>query len=340
MPAMNLQERKDLLVQLGDFLASDDETWQETKRNATASNAWFIPEFIELSVNSIVQQFLADEELQKIIDEYELEENLAPKKIGIVMAGNIPLVGFHDMLCCFISGHYALIKPSSKDEVLVTFLVEKFKELNQESQPYFTISDRLKGCDAYIATGSNNSSHYFEYYFSKYPHIIRKNRTSVAILSGKETTGELEALADDVYQYFGLGCRNVTKVYVPRNFNFETLLNSFKKYNYLADYSKYKNNYDYNLAVHLLNKKHFMSNESLLLIEDNSLLSPIAQLHYEYYDDIDKLTASLGNSENIQCIVGKTSLPFGKAQQPGICNFADGVDIIKFLQSVTEVRNS
>jgi len=337
---MNLQERKDLLVQLGNFMASDDEAWQTAKRKAAAANGWFIPEFIDLSIYNIVEQFLGENELQKLIDDYGLEENPAPKKVGIVMAGNIPLVGFHDLLCTFITGHYAVVKPSSKDEVLITALVEKMKELNENSEPYLAISERLIGCNAYIATGSNNSSHYFEYYFAKYPHIIRKNRTSVAILSGDETDEELEALADDVYQYFGLGCRNVTKIYIPRNFNFERLLNIFKKYNYLADYSKYKNNYDYNLAVHLLNKKYFMSNESLLLVEDPTPFSPIAQLHYEYYDDLDKLKASLDNSENIQCLVGKTLLPFGKAQTPGICSFADGVDTIEFLQSLTEVRKS
>ena len=337
---MNLQERKDLLVQLGYFIASEDEGWQTAKRKAAAANGWFIPEFIELSVNNIVEQFLSEEELNKLIDTYDLDDNPAPKKIGIVMAGNIPLVGFHDLLCTFITGHYAVVKPSSKDEVLITFLINKMKELNQTSAFYLTISERLTGCDAYIATGSNHSSHYFEYYFAKYPHIIRKNRTSVAILTGNENDEEIEALADDVYQYFGLGCRNVTKVYVPPNFNFERLLNHFKKYNYLVDYSKYKNNYDYNLAVHLLNKKYFMSNESLLLVEETSPFSPIAQLHYEYYDDLDALKVSLDKSENIQCLVGKTLLPFGKAQQPGICNFADGVDTVRFLQSLTEVRKS
>src|SRR5215203_2585702 len=335
---MNLQERKNLLVQLGNFMASEEEAWQTAKRQAAATNGWFIPEFIDLSVKNIVDQFLGEEELQELIDKYRLDDNPAPKKLGIVMAGNIPLVGFHDLLCTFITGHYAVVKPSSKDEVLIKALVKKMKELNENSDPYLAISERLTGCDAYIATGSNNSSHYFEYYFAKYPHIIRKNRTSVAVLTGDETDEELEALADDVYQYFGLGCRNVTKIYVPRNFSFERLLNIFKKYNYLADYSKYKNNYDYNLAVHLLNKKYFMSNESLLLVEETSPFSPIAQLHYEYYDDLDKLRGSLDKSESIQCLVGKTLLPFGEAQKPGICSFADGVDTIKFLQSLTEVR--
>jgi len=250
------------------------------------------------------------------------------------MAGNIPLVGFHDLLCTFITGHYAVIKPSSKDEVLITFLIKKMKEWKEDAAPYFTIADRLKDCDAYIATGSNNSSGYFEYYFSKYPHIIRRNRTSVAILTGEESDDELEALADDVYLYFGLGCRNVTKIYVPKDYNFERLLTIFKKYNYLSNHNKYKNNYDYNLAIHLLNNTYYMSNESLLLIEETSPFSRISQLHYEYYDDIESVKNSLANDNSIQCVVGGKEIFFGKAQQPGICNFADGVDTIGFLNSL------
>jgi hypothetical protein len=335
---MNLQERKDLLVQLGRFMQTGDEGWQAAKRKATNENPWFLPQFIELSVNNICRQFLEEEKLQSLIDQYELGENLSPKKVGLVMAGNIPLVGFHDLLCTFITGHYAMIKPSSKDEALITFLVKKMIEWNNDSLPYFTIAFMLKNCDAYIATGSNNSSTYFEYYFAKYPHIIRRNRTSVAILTGEETADEREALADDVYQYFGLGCRNVTKIMVPKGYNFEPLLNSFKKYNYLFDYQKYKNNYDYNLAVHLLNRKYYMSSGSILLVEDGSPFSPIGQLHYEYYDNINEAKKSLAGNDAIQCIVGYEGLPFGGAQKPGICDFADGVDTIQFLKDIGEVR--
>jgi hypothetical protein len=217
---------------------------------------------------------------------------------------------------------------------LIRFLVKKMTAWKAEAAPYFTISVMLKGCDAYIATGSNNSSTYFEYYFAKYPHIIRKNRTSVAILTGKENAEELEALADDVYQYFGLGCRNVTKLFVPRDYNFEPLINSFKKYNYLFDYQKYKNNYDYNLAIHLLNSKYYMSSGSILLVEDPSPFSPISQLNYEFYDDLNKVKKSLEGNDAVQCVVGEEGLPFGGAQKPGICDFADGVDTIEFLKNL------
>jgi len=192
----------------------------------------------------------------------------------------------------------------------------------------------LKGCDAYIATGSNNSSRYFEYYFGKYPHIIRRNRTSVALLTGEETNDELEKLADDVYLYFGLGCRNVTKIYVPDKYDFVPLLSAFKKYDYLAGHNKYKNNYDYNLALHLLNKKYYMTNGSILLIEEPSVFSPISQLNYEFYDNKKELTASLQSRDDLQSIISKDLIPFGRGQYPALDNYADGVDTLEFLTSL------
>ncbi|MDB5208785.1 MAG: acyl-CoA reductase [Flavisolibacter sp.] len=333
---MNLQERKSLLLDLASFMKSDNEEWMIAKQQATAQNPWFIPEFINLSIGNITKQYLAENELQKLIDDYNIpQQNFAPKKVGIVMAGNIPLVGFHDLLCTFLTGHYAHIKLSSKDDVLLKALIKKLVEWKEEAETYFTISAMLKGCDAYIATGSNNSSGYFEYYFNRYPHIIRRNRTSVAILTGEETDEELESLADDVYQYFGLGCRNVTKLFVPKDYNFERLLTIFKKYDYLSNHQKYKNNYDYNLAIHLLNHKYYMSNESLLVIEDPSPFSPISQLNYEYYTDIETAKNSVVENDKIQCIIGRPATPFGAAQQPGICDFADGMDTMEFLRALT-----
>lgn len=337
---MNLQERKEILVRLGTFIKSADDDWQIAKGRAAAENAWFTPAFIDLAANNIADQFLTAEGLQTLIDAYSIPaENVAPKKIGIVAAGNIPMVGFHDLLCTFLTGHYAVVKLSSKDTVLIKFLTKKIVEWNLNAAAYFTFSDMLKSCDAYIATGSNNSSKYFDYYFSKYPHIIRKNRTSVAILTGDETEEELEALADDVYQYFGLGCRNVTKIFVPYEYDFVRLLNAFKKYNPLIEHPKYKNNYDYNLALHLLNKREYMSNESLLLLEDPSLFSPIGQLHYQYYKNGNELRGRLQNDETIQCIVSRQDNHFGQAQCPGICDFADGVDTIRFLLSLEQKKN-
>lgn len=206
--------------------------------------------------------------------------------------------------------------------------------MNPDVKTLVSFSEMLKGCDAYIATGSNNSSRYFEYYFGKYPHIIRRNRTSVAVLSGTETGDELNALADDVYLYFGLGCRNVTKIYVPENYDFLPLLTSFKKYNYLAEHHKYKNNYDYNLALHILNKKFYMTNESIILAEENSPFSPISQLNYELYTDENSILTSLKNHPEIQCIVSRQTIPFGQSQCPSVNDYADGVDTLSFLKEL------
>jgi hypothetical protein len=333
---MNLQQRIDLLSRLGEYIRLDNDTWQQAKEKASRENNWFIPEFIELAVTNIATAFLQKQALTDWVANYDLPRDgpINPKKAGIVMAGNIPLVGFHDMLCVFISGHIAYIKPSSKDEVLIRHLVNVMAGWNEEVNDLIVFGTMLKGCDAYIATGSNNSAGYFEYYFAKYPHIIRRNRTSVAILTGNETSEELDQLANDVYLYFGLGCRNVTKLYVPKDYDFIPLLNTFRKYNYLADHHKYKNNYDYNLAVHLLNKKFYMSNESLLLVEDTSVFSPISQLNYEFYTDRDSLLSSLRQNESLQCIAGKDFTRFGTTQQPSLYDYADGVDTMRFLTTL------
>jgi hypothetical protein len=329
---MNLPERKDLLVRLGNYIQNNEEDWQQAKHKAYLENRWFIPEFIELSVKNIAQNFLQTHQLEQLVKQYRVpEENSNSKKVGIVMAGNIPLVGFHDLLCVFLTGNYAMIKPSSKDEVLIKHLVEKLMEWNQEIDQFITINSMIKNCDAYIATGSNNSSRYFEYYFAKYPSIIRKNRTSVAILTGNENSEEIEKLSDDVYQYFGLGCRNVTKIFVPKNYDFVPLLNVFKKYDRLVDHHKYKNNYDYNLAIHILNNQYYMTNGSIILVENKSPFSPISQLHYEYYSDEDEVREKLKNDQSIQCVVSKKDIDFGGAQCPDVCDYADGIDTMEFL---------
>ena len=329
---MNLQRRIELFSQLGAYLQSDDPGWILTKERAFQENGWFTPEFIDLAANNIAKYFLDEQILREWTSAYNLpEENKNPQRVGIVMAGNIPMVGFHDLLSVIISGNIAIVKPSSKDDVLMRHITTKFGEWDAEMQLLIKFETILKGCDAYIATGSNNSAGHFDYYFRKYPHIIRRNRTSVAVLSGDESNEELNALADDIYLYFGLGCRNVTKVYVPQDYDFIPLLNAGKKYNYLAEQNKYKNNYDYNLAILILNREKYMTNESLLLVENPSIFSPISQLNYEYYSDLHSLLESLRSNPDLQGVVGKDFIPFGKAQTPGIRDYADGVDTMEFL---------
>jgi hypothetical protein len=329
--AMNLQQRIDLLSRLGGYILSNDPSWQEAKEKAGRENNWFTPEFIELATKNIALTYLRKDLLEKWVTNYPLlSVERIPKKVGIIMAGNIPLVGFHDWLAVFLSGNIAVVKPSSKDKALIKHLSGKIAEWSGAAETA-SFAEMLKGCDAYIATGSNNSSRYFDYYFGKYPHIIRRNRTSVALLDGSEPVADLEKLADDVYMYFGLGCRNVTKIYVPEGYDFISLLEAFRKYHYLADHHKFRNNYDYNLAILILNKKYYMTNGSILLTEESALFSPISLLHYEFYDSREVLEKQLASENDIQCIVGRGHFDFGQAQCPALSDFADGIDTMAFL---------
>lgn len=333
---MNVHQRIALLNKLGSYMLSDDEQWKAVMLRAEQENAWFTQEFIWISVRNIAQHFLQTALLEKWVNVYALSiQQRQPKKVGIVMAGNVPLVGFHDFLCVFISGHIAYIKLSSKDSVLLKHLVEKLAEWDERVALYVHFSEQLKSCDAYIATGSNNSGRYFDYYFAKYPHIIRHNRTSVAIIDGNESVEALESLADDVHLYFGLGCRNVTHVLVPKSYDFLPMIECFRKYNYLADFHKYKNNYDYQLAILLMNKQPYMSSESLLLTESTDLFAPVSRLNYSYYTDEAYLAQLLqANKDNLQCVVGKNYLPLGEAQAPQLNDYADGVDTMQFLSTL------
>jgi hypothetical protein len=339
---MYFKQRIDLLVRLGEYCLSGAPAWEAAKQRAHAVNGWFIPEFIEVAVAAVAKQYLQREKLEAWVRGYataegegmeRVAEPAAPKTVGLTMAGNIPLVGFHDLLTIFVSGHRQLVKPSSRDEVLIRHLVEKMIGMDGRVADRIGFAERLNGCDAYIATGSNNSARYFEYYFGKYPHLIRRNRTSVAVLTGEESREELEALADDVNLYFGLGCRNVTQIAVPEGYDFLRLLDALKKYHFLADLSKYKHNFDYQLTLLILNKKFYMTNGSILLTENASPFSPISVLNYVYYQP--GVTPPLPeDSEDIQCIVGRGAIPFGRAQQPGLTDYADGVDTMAFLMGL------
>ena len=329
---MTLQERIALLLRLREYFLENGEERQEIKERAFRENPWFIPEFIEKAVESIANCMLQKDALEQWASDYGITENpVSPKTIGIVMAGNIPLVGFHDLLCVFVSGHTAVIKPSSKDEILIKHLVKKMYEWEVTIQNHISFAERLNNCDAYIATGSNNSSRYFDYYFGKYPHIIRKNRTSVAVLDGTETNAELDALADDAMLYFGLGCRNITQVFVPEEYDFIPLLNALRKYEHFMEYHKYKNNFDYHLALLIMGGKFYMNNDTVILTSNSSPFSPVSQLHYFNYESRETLNSILLNNESIQCIAGHGYTPFGQAQRPGLKDYPDGVDTMTFL---------
>jgi hypothetical protein len=337
---MNLEHRIDLLTELGSYCLSKEPAWLTARSCAQAENGWFIPEFMDAAIRQIAGQFLQKESLLNWARAYGIAETTPdPSTVGLVMAGNIPLVGFHDFLSIFISGHRQQIKPSSRDQALITQLVERLVGYDREVSSLVSLPTRLQDCDAYIATGSNNSGRYFDYYFGKHPHIIRRNRTSVAILDGRETSEELAALAADICMYFGLGCRNVTKVYVPEGYDFIPLLDAFSAWHHLMDFPKYKHNYDYQLTLLILNKKYYITDKLVLLTENESPFSPISVLHYAYHRPGEGTLAALADDPNVQCIVGhgKSSpglVPFGRAQYPTLTDYADGVDTLDFLRKL------
>ncbi|MBK7762358.1 MAG: acyl-CoA reductase [Bacteroidetes bacterium] len=329
-----IEKRITILLKLKEYILSNEPRWLEIIEKAERQNAWFTKAFIWQAIHSISDAYLHEVALRSFALQFKEIEAQNVKTIGIVMAGNIPLVGFHDFLCVFLSGHTMRIKFSSKDDVILPHLIQTMYQWDETLRECISASEMLKGCDAYIATGSSNSARYFDYYFAKYPSIIRRNRTSVAVLDGSESNEELSLLADDVYQYFGLGCRNVTQLYVPEGYDFVPMLNAFKKYDELKHHNKFKNNYDYHLAILMLNRQYYMTNDSVILVEHDSVFSAISVVNYTYYHDRENVLERLKKSEDIQAIVGKSCIPFGDAQKPSLIDFADGVDTVAFLNSL------
>jgi hypothetical protein len=318
------------LQQLKSILNSTNPSFEETKRIAENNNQWFTQDAIDTAVKAIVHSFLDKAALEQWSNTYSFE-NETIKTIGVTCAGNIPLVGFHDFLCVYLSPHKGKFKLSSKDRILMQYMISTLATIDPELNSRIEIGDLLKNCDAYIATGSNNTARYFEQYFSKYPHIIRKNRTSVAILTGNETDEELSALASDIFTYYGLGCRNVTQLYLPKGYDFEKFWQAVVPFKEMIHHHKYRNNYDYYLAIYLLNKVPYLTNESLLLVENEMPFSAVSVLHYRYYTDQATLLNELQQNDAIQCIVSNKTIPFGMAQHPKLSDYADGVDTMQFL---------
>lgn len=305
---------------------------------AQHENRWFTSDNIQFALKNW-SEALTKENIEKWISNYTFPEN-KPKTIAVIMAGNIPLVGFHDFLSVLISGNKVLAKLSSNDKRLLPLISKFLIAENSEFKDLIEFTDgKLKDFDAVIATGSNNTSRYFDYYFKDYPHIIRKNRNSVAVLSGKETVQELELLMNDIFRYFGLGCRSVSKIYIPKNYDFKNFFKAAFLWKRIIHNHKYMNNYDYNKAIYLMSNIPLLNNEFLLLKKDESFSSPIAVLYYEEYDSKEKLHQKLNaNSENIQCIVSNSNIPgeipFGQTQRPELWEYADGIDTLDFLLSL------
>ena len=318
----------------------DNNKYSSIINNAIIYNNWFTKDTIKQSLLAIGYS-LQKNKLQQWINNYRIKTPNKIKNIGVIMAGNIPLVGFNDFICVLISGNNILAKLSSKDLYLYKIIKGILIDIDKTFENRITLTtDFIKNIDAIIATGSNNSSRYFEYYFSKYPHIIRKNRNSIGIISGNESTNDLQNLGIDIFSYFGLGCRNVSFILVPNNYNFKNMLNSLKKFESINTHTKYYNNYEYQKTIMAMNQIPFLDNENILLKESDNLSSPISVLHYKYYNSNNDIQDFIkNNTNNIQCIVSKTKFDFdtyelGKAQIPELWDYADNIDTLDFLINI------
>jgi hypothetical protein len=353
---MTLETKKSVFVELGKFLNQFSENDTIRKSDvlhndlffddfekliylSQSHNGWYTPEQVYFAIHSWAEA-LTEKNLDKWLSNYQTEfsqNNENEKNVALILAGNIPLVGFHDFLSVLITGNKALIKTSSNDQHLLPFLAKYLIAVDESLKDKVTfVEGKLENFDTVIATGSNNTARYFEYYFKEKPSIIRKNRNSAAVLNGKESKEELEALGEDIFRYFGLGCRNVSKIFVPKGYSFDAFFEAIFKYQDIIHYEKYANNYDYNKAVFLMSNFKLLDNGFLTIKEDPGYASPISSVFYEFYEDIGDLQARLtADSEQIQCIVSnnliENSIPFGQTQNPQLWDYADNVDTITFL---------
>ncbi|WP_421889678.1 acyl-CoA reductase [Marinoscillum sp.] len=332
---MTLSERIEAFSILGDKIrAISNDSLEEYARRAQLHNQWFTKENLSRAFEGIAFM-LEKDKLQQWLEPYEPLSPEVPKITGIIMAGNIPMVGFHDLLSVLITGQFAAIKTSSQDTYLVQLLIDWLLEIEPRFKKNLEVRDRLTAIDALIATGSDNTARYFEYYFRNHPRVIRKNRTSVAILDGSETETQLQALGKDIFWYFGLGCRNVSKIFVPKNYDPKAFFEANEELNYLADHNKYRNNYDYHKSILLVNGVKHLDNGFLLWQPSEELVSPISVLYVEEYEGNEALKAKLeANADKLQCIVGNGHTPFGQAQTPEVWDYADGVDTVAFLKGL------
>ncbi|TDG36348.1 acyl-CoA reductase [Pedobacter changchengzhani] len=323
--------------QLGSKLINPTDIVENEVNGALNSNAWFTLDNVKKSIASFAAMLNSQD-----IDTWfqAIKFSSSPKKIGLILAGNIPMVGFHDVLCVLATGNIALIKLSSSDDKLIKTVITELIKIEPAFADKIQYVERLKGFDAVIATGSNNSSRYFDFYFSKVPNIIRKNRNSVAVLSGTETEAELNRLGADIFDYFGLGCRNISKIYFPEGYNIANFYEGIESYQPIINHFKYNNNYDYNKSIYLVNAAKHFDNGFLLLKEDKNIASPLAVLFYEEYKSINEVENTLNEqAENIQCIVTQVPLRmktfnFGESQHPKLWDYADNVNTVEFLNGL------
>ena len=339
MPILSPEKLIIAFNKLSNYLADPDLAFKNLIISAQQNNAWFTPEEVDRALKAL-HQMLNPADLEAWYEDIKVAEE--PQKIGLILAGNIPLVGFHDVLSVLATGNTALIKLSSSDDKLLPLVLAKLVEIEPLLSDRIVYVDRLKDFDAVIATGSNNTSRYFEYYFSKVPNIIRKNRSSLAVLTGEESTEEIAALGHDIFDYFGLGCRNVSKLYIPQDYDIKHFFEPIESFKGIINHFKYNNNYDYNKSIYLVNLAPHFDNGFLLLKEDSAMSSPLAVLYFERYQNIEEVTKALKKEEDrIQCVVSRVPLQlsssvvaFGQGQYPKLWDYADNVNTIRFLNTL------
>lgn len=334
---MNVADRISAFVALGKRIKElSSEELEELQWRAKNGNNWFSEEAVAHALEGI-SFMLSPESLSSWLRNYSLNEKFSNLRVGVLMAGNIPAVGFHDLMCVLLAGHIASVKLSSSDTILMKWIINQLIQIDDRFASRVEQEEMLKNKDAYIATGSDNSARYFNYYFGKYPHIIRQNRTSVAVLNGTETIRDYLKLGNDIFQYYGLGCRNVSKIFLKDEQQLQEFLGAIQVFEKVAAHHKYVNNYDYNKSILLVNGEKHLDNGFLILRASESFVSPISVLFYELYESQDQLEKLLeSNASKIQCIVSKNgdfknSIPFGTAQSPAPWDYADGVDTLEFL---------
>ena len=335
---MKIERRIEGLLKLFDNLNSfKDKPDLNFLEKVKQSNQWFIPEFVLRSMDGILK-FLDAGKIEEWISAYRIKEG-SPRKVGIIMAGNIPFVGFHDLLSVILSGHHAVIKTSHQDTVLSGWVVDMLFNIDPGFKSIITLSDRMKNTDALIATGSDNSARFFRYYFINIPSIIRYNRSSIGIIKGEEHKNTLNSLADDIFLYFGLGCRNVSKLFIPKGYKIETLLSSLKNYRFLAKHKGYLHNYLYQKAINSVSETFYIDGEFCILKRTNEFISPISVIYFEEYENENQLYGMIEAQKNrIQCIISNdypNSILPGKSQYPELWDYSDNVDTMEFLTNLS-----
>lgn len=333
----DISKKIHLLSQLGKLLESNNNKGFKVYEQAQAANAWFTCEHIQYAIHQIITQYLEPSKLEKWLNTYTYTST-SPKTLGLIPAGNIPLVGFHDLLCAYLSGHTVQLMLSSKDEVLLHYLLNAWSEVDPEFTKQVRIADNLKDVEALIATGSDDTHRHFAYYFKHIPTLLRKNRNSIAIIHPNDEDSVLESIADDMLMYFGMGCRNVSYLLLPENFEMQRLFTACNKYSYYREHTKYMNNYDYYRTLLLMNGKPHYCNDFLLVESNESLSSRPSVVHYRNYKNMQDVVSILKqNEEKIQCIVSSCNIEDiecvapGHSQIPTLDTFADKVDTLQFL---------